>query len=85
MEKSSTPLTLIEARREFNVLAKAFDNYVARTKHLKTSSCLTSSIGDELFVKFPLLYAIVNVMAGEGDSPVEIRLRRVRRWRQIRA
>jgi hypothetical protein len=81
MKKSHTPLTLVEARRESNVLAKAFDNYVARTRHLKTSSCLTSSIGDGLLVKtdderlpwLPLLYAAVNVMASGGDSPAEIR------------
>jgi hypothetical protein len=81
MKKSHTPLTLVEARREFAVLAKAFNDYVARTKHLKTSSCLTSSIGDGLLVKtdderlpwLPLLYAAANVMTSEGDSPAEIR------------
>jgi hypothetical protein len=82
MKKSHTPLTLIEARREFNVLAKAFDNYVARTKHLKTSACLILTIGDGLLVKtdddrglpwLPLLYAAANIMDREGDSPAEIR------------
>jgi hypothetical protein len=60
---------------------KVFEDDVARTSHLGTSSCLTSSIGDSLLVKtddnglpwLPLLYAAVNVMAGEGDSPAEIR------------
>jgi hypothetical protein len=81
MKKSSAPLTLIEARREFAALAKAFDDYVAKTKHLKTGFCLTSSIGGELLVKtddpdlpwLPLLYAAANVMDREGDSPAEIR------------
>jgi hypothetical protein len=76
-----TPLTLVEARREFAMLVKTFNDYVAKTRHLGASSCLTSSIGDSLLVKtdddglpwLPLLYAAVNVMAGEGDSPSEIR------------
>jgi len=82
MKPKQEPLTLIEAEREFGKVARAFNDYVAKTKHLGQNAVLVAEIGDNAFARsqldpylpwIPLLYAAANLMSRDNCTPDEIK------------
>jgi hypothetical protein len=81
MKSKQEPLTLIEAEREFQKVARAFDAYVAKTKHLGKVAILLAEFGDTGYIRtqdvelpwVPLLYGAVNLMDRDGRSAEDIK------------
>src|SRR5208283_5965868 len=71
---------LVEAKREFEKVSKAFDVYLKQTKHLRQTAILLA-VGDNFFVNtqdselpwLPLLYAAANLMAQNDHTHDEVK------------
>ena len=49
--KQEEPLTLLEARREFEKVDRAFDDYLKKTAHLKQPAVLVADFGDHGYAR----------------------------------
>jgi hypothetical protein len=81
MKPKSEPLTLVEAEHEFQKVARTFDGYVEKTKHLGLNIPLVANIGEDMYARsqdpdvpwVPFLYAAANLMNRDDCSPEEIK------------
>lgn len=79
--KQTTPLTLVEAEREFTKVGRAFNAYLEKTKHLGKVPILLAEFGGTGYIRtqdqdvpwVPLLHAAANLMDHEDFRPDEIK------------